>query len=228
MAKKDYIEHYPVIGDKVGQQTNRIYAAKVESMDESIGRVLKKLADLKLDEKTIVIFTSDNGGLSVIEGPNTPATMNAPLREGKGYLYEGGMRVSLLIKWPGVIKPGSTSATPVSSYDFFPTILEACGARSDAKVDGVSLVPALKGGSLKPRPLYWHYPHYSNQGGMPGAVIRDGDWKLIEFYEHGRWELFSMTNDSREMKNLATAEPAIARRLAKKLDDWPHRGGALR
>jgi arylsulfatase A len=219
-AKEDYIARYPVIGDKPGQQTNRVYAAKVQSMDESVGRVLKKLTDLKLDQNTIVIFTSDNGGLCVVEGPNTPATINAPLREGKGYLYEGGTRVSLIIKWPGVTKPGSTSAVPVASYDFFPTLLEACGAKSDAKVDGVSLVPALKGGELKPRALYWHYPHYSNQGGMPGAAIREGDWKLIEFYEHGRWELFNVAKDIREAKNLVEEEPALAAKLGKKLDDW--------
>lgn len=220
VAKKEYVERYPVISGQPGRQTNRVYAAKVQSLDESVGRVLNKLADLNLEEKTLLIFTSDNGGLSVIEGPNTPATINAPLREGKGYLYEGGTRVPLLVKWPGVTRPGGTNATPVASYDLFPTILEACGAKSDARVDGVSLLPALKGGALKPRALFWHYPHYSNQGGMPGGAIREGDWKLIEFYEHGRWELFNLAKDVRETRNLVEDEPEIARRLGKKLDDW--------
>ena len=110
---------------------------KPKSLDESVGRVLKKLDDLRLTERTLVLFTSDNGGLCVTEGPNTPATINAPLREGKGYLYEGGLRVPLLVKWPGVTKPGVIAA-PACSIDFFPTILEACGVTSEAKIDGVS------------------------------------------------------------------------------------------
>jgi arylsulfatase A-like enzyme len=227
-AKEEYVQHYPVIADKPGQQTNRVYAAKVESMDESVGRVMKKLADLRLDQKTIVFFTSDNGGLSVIEGPNTPATINAPLREGKGWLYEGGTRVSLLAKWPGVTKPGSTNTTPVSSVDFFPTILEACGVPNPAPsaVDGLSLVPALKGGALPARALFWHYPHYSNQGGKPGAAIREGDWKLIEFYENGRWELFNVARDLRESNNLVEQEAAIAKKLGARLDAWRREVGA--
>lgn len=226
-AKEDYVRAYPVVSDKPGQQTNRVYAAKVQSMDESVGRVLKKLADLKLDQKTIIFFTSDNGGLSVIEGPNTPATINAPLREGKGWLYEGGVRVSLLAKWPGVTPPGSTNTTPACSVDFFPTILEACGVAAGApRVDGVSLVPVLKGGTLPPRPLYWHYPHYSNQGGKPGAAIREGDWKLIEFYENGRWELFNVAKDLREANNLAELESATAKKLGAKLDAWRREAGA--
>jgi arylsulfatase A len=228
-AKEAYVQHYPVISDKPGQQTNRVYAAKVESMDESVGRVLKKLDDLKLSENTLVLFTSDNGGLSVIEGPNTPSTINSPLREGKGYLYEGGVRVSLLARWPGVLKAGSTNATPVASYDFFPTIAELCGAPASgaSKQDGVSFAPLLKGsGTLAPRALYWHYPHYSNQGGMPGAAIREGEWKLIEFYENGRWELYNVAKNPAETTNLIEKEPAIAARLGRKLDDWRIATGA--
>src|SRR5262249_18523787 len=148
---------------------------------------VKKLDELRLTERTLVVFTSDNGGLCVVEGPDTPSTINAPLREGKGYLYEGGIRVPLVVKWPGVVKAGGVTATPVSSIDFCRTLLEGCGARSDARVDGVSLLPILKDNAgLKRDALYWHYPHYSNQGGRPGGAVRAGDWKLIEFYENDR------------------------------------------
>jgi arylsulfatase A-like enzyme len=231
-AKKDLIAKYPAIADKPGTQTNVVYAAMVESMDDSVGRIMKKLDELKLTGRTIIFFTSDNGGLATLEGQFTPATINAPLREGKGWLYEGGIREPLLVKWPGVVKPGSTNSTPVCSIDFFPTILEACGLGVPASagsgppkggtpnVDGVSLVPALKGGTLKPRALYWHYPHYSNQGGKPGGVIREGDWKLIEFYENGRWELFNVAKDIRESNNLIDKEEAVAKRLGRNLDTW--------
>ncbi len=225
-AKKDVIAKYPLIADKPGTQTNVVYAAMVESMDDSVGRIMKKLEELNLTQRTIIFFTSDNGGLSVLEGPFTPATINAPLREGKGFLYDGGIREPLLIKWPGAVKPGTTNHTPVCSIDFFPTILDMCGVKSAAKPDGVSLVPTLKGGELKPRSLYWHYPHYSNQGGKPGAAIREGEWKLIEFYETGRWELFNIAKDIRESSNLIEKEPKIADKLGAKLDAWRRETGA--
>jgi arylsulfatase A-like enzyme len=210
-----------------GRQNNPVYAAMVESMDESIGRVLRKLNELKLAGRTAVFFTSDNGGLSVVEGPSTPATINAPLREGKGYLYEGGIRVSLLVKWPGVTRPGSVSDTPVSSIDLFPTILEICGVKHDVKVDGISLAPVLRGaGGLDREALYWHYPHYSNQGGRPGGAVRAGPYKLIEFYEQGRRELFDVTKDVGEARNLIEERPAVAKGLADKLDAWRRAVGA--
>ena len=222
-AKQELIAKHAARTPPAGStHTNAIYAAMIESMDESVGRIMKKLDDLKLADRTVVIFTADNGGLAVREGPNTPSTSNAPLREGKGYLYEGGIRVPLIVRWPGVVKPGSVNATPVSSVDYFPTILELAGAQPGAPrvVDGVSLVPVLKGGELKPRPLFWHYPHYANQGGKPGAVVREGDWKLIEFYENGRWELYNLKDDIGETNNLAAKEPQRAAQLGRKLDDW--------
>jgi arylsulfatase A-like enzyme len=225
-AKDDLAAKYKP--EPPGRQGNPIYAAMLESLDESVGRVLKKLADLDLVERTIVVFTSDNGGLCVREGPNTPPTINTPLREGKGYLYEGGLRVPLLAKWPGVTRPGSTSAVPVCSIDLFPTLLEACGVKSDAKVDGMSLVPLLKGGGLERGALYWHYPHYSNQGGRPGAAIRAGDWKLIEFYEDGRRELYDLGRDISESRNLIEDKPDKARELAAKLTAWREHIGASR
>ncbi|MEW6307198.1 MAG: sulfatase-like hydrolase/transferase, partial [Verrucomicrobiota bacterium] len=220
-AKEEIIAKYKHVDGRPGQQTNIIYAAMIESMDDSVGRLMRKLEELKLSERTIIFFTGDNGGLATTEGPNTPATINTPMREGKGYLYEGGTRVPLIVKWPGATKPGGISAVPVSSIDYFPTILEMCGVKSDAKVDGLSIASVLRGtGAPKRDGLYWHYPHYSNQGGKPGAVIRDGDYKLIEFYENGRWELFNVKTDPRESQNLTEKEPAIAKRLGTKLDAW--------
>src|SRR5262249_24680709 len=180
-----------------GEQGNPIYAAMLESLDESVGRVVKKLDDLKLSERTVVIFTSDNGGLCTLEGPNTPPTINTPLREGKGYLYESGLRVPLIVKWPGSVRPGTTGTPPASRYDLFPTLLAACEVKSDATPDGVSLLPALREQGTE-RALFWHYPHYSNQGGRLGGAVRVGDYKLIEFYENDRRELFDLKQDPGE------------------------------
>lgn len=247
-AKAEYIAKYPQVAGKGGQQTNAIYAAMMESMDESIGRILKQLDDLKLADNTYVFFTSDNGGLATLEGPSTPATINSPLREGKGYLYEGGIRVPLLVRGPG-IAAGSTATNAMSSVDYFPTILElaglphgvpalagnALGAKSPAPaeagtpsmIDGVTLAPLLKGtGAPAARPLFWHYPHYSNQGGKPGGAIREGDFKLIEFYETGRVELFDLK--SGENRNLAEDPMHTARvkSMVSKLDTWRIKTGA--
>jgi arylsulfatase A len=218
-AKQEMIAKYATDG-RPGTQNNPIYAAMVESMDQSVGRVVKKLADLGLDKKTLVIFTSDNGGVSVREGANTPATTNAPLREGKGFLYEGGIRAPLIVAGAGVENPGRVSDVPVSSIDFFPTVLELCGVTSTARPDGVSIVPVLKGGGLNRDALYWHYPHYANQGGRPGGVVRAGDMKLIEFYETDRRELFDVKREPGESRNLAADKPDVVRQLAAKLDLW--------
>ncbi len=210
-----------------GTQNNPIYAAMMESMDEAVGRVLKKLEDLKLSDRTLVIFTSDNGGLATLEGPNTPATNNSPFREGKGHLYEGGVRVPLLMKWPGIVKPGSINVDVVCSIDLFPTILEACGVASEVKVDGISLVSRLKGLAGPNREaIYWHFPHYSNQVSGPGGAIRQGDWKLIEFYETGRRELFHLAKDVRESSNVIEQHADLARELAAKLAAWRDSVGA--
>jgi arylsulfatase A-like enzyme len=224
-AKVELIAHYKA-GGRPGTQNNPIYAAMVESVDESVGRIVRKLKDLGLDGRTLVIFTSDNGGLSVAEGPNTPATTNAPLREGKGFLYEGGIREPLIVGYPGVIKPGTVSDEPVSSIDLFPTVLDFCGVKSDAKSDGVSLVAMANGGTLGRDALYWHYPHYSNQGGRPGSAVRADDLKLIEFFENDRRELFDLKRDPGETRNLAADRPAEVQELVNKLDAWRRAVGA--
>jgi arylsulfatase A-like enzyme len=223
-AKEELTAHYKA--GKPGEQGNPLYAAMIESLDESVGRVLKRLDELKLAERTLVIFTSDNGGLCVLEGPNTPPTINSPLREGKGFLYEGGLRVPLIVKWPSITKPGTTINSPTNSIDFLPTILDACGIKQEMKVDGASLVPLLKGETLKRDAHYWHYPHYSNQGGKPGAAVRAGDYKLIEFYEDGRRELFDVRKDIGESRNLIENQPKIAKELQDMLNNWRKEVGA--
>jgi arylsulfatase A-like enzyme len=222
-AKKDLIAKYEAKAKPGQPQHNPVYAAMIETLDDNVGRLTKKLDELKIADRTVVFFFSDNGGLSVKEGAFTPATSNAPLRAGKGYLYEGGIREPCIVKWPGVIKPGSICDTPVISVDFFPTIMEMAGAKppADKPIDGVSLTPLLKqAGELKPRELYWHYPHYSNQGGRPSGAVRAGDWKLIEFYEDGKRELYNLNDDIGEQTDLADRMPDRAKELHQKLVEW--------
>ncbi|MEM7233411.1 MAG: sulfatase [Planctomycetota bacterium] len=198
-------------------QKHATYAAMVETMDRSVGRILKKLKDLGLDENTVVLFTSDNGGLSTSEGS---PTSNLPLRGGKGWVYEGGIREPFLIKWPGVTKAGSRSAVPVMSIDFLPTVLEIAGTKASRSIDGVSLVPLLKGGSDFKRPLFWHYPHYSNQGGFPGGAVREGKYKLVERYEDGRVHLYDLEADIGEKRDVAKEHPELVQAMRAKLHTW--------
>jgi arylsulfatase A-like enzyme len=206
-------------------QDHAVYAGMVEAMDLAVGTVLAKLDELGLRENTIVIFTSDNGGLSTSEGW---PTSNLPLRAGKGWIYEGGIREPLLVRWPAVVKAGSVVNTPVSSPDFFPTLLEAAGEKPAAgqKLDGVSLLPVLKGGNVPERALFWHYPHYGNQGGAPAAAVRRGDYKLIEWFEDDRVELFNVREDIGERNNLAAAQPERVARLREELQVWRKDVGA--
>ncbi|TVS13646.1 MAG: sulfatase [Planctomycetaceae bacterium] len=201
-------------------QSHAVYAAMVEAMDLAVGKVLQSLKELGLDDNTVVFFTSDNGGLSTSEGS---PTSNLPLRGGKGWLYEGGIREPYLIKWPGVTQPGSTSNVPVTSTDYYPTILDIAGvpARPEQHQDGVSLVPILKGtGELDREAIFWHYPHYSNQGGFPGGAIRMGDWKLIERYEDGRVHLYNLAEDIGERHDLAEQNPERVQAMRQRLHQW--------
>jgi arylsulfatase A len=224
-APQALIDKYKVT-PKAGSQSNPVYAAMVESMDDAVGRVLKKIDALKLSENTLVIFTSDNGGLATTEGGPTGATFNAPLREGKGFLYEGGVRVACIMKWPGKIKPGTVTSEVACSIDFFDTILAAAGAKAESKRDGVSLLPIFNGEKLTPREIYWHYPHYANQGSRPGGAVRFKEYKLIEYYEDGRRELYNVKNDPSESRNLIDDGPATATALAEALRDWRKEVGA--
>jgi arylsulfatase A len=227
-AKQAMIEKYRAKAERNPgtKQHNPIYAAMVESVDQSVGQVMDALGRLGIAERTVVFFFSDNGGLAVREGPNTPSTTNAPLRAGKGYLYEGGIREPLIVCWPGVTRPGSTCQAPVSSVDFYPTILEMAGATGDPGhvPDGESLVPLLRqAGGLQRKAIYWHYPHFSNQGGMPGGAVRQGDYKLIHFYDDDRIELYNVREDIGEKNDLAAEMPDKAAELRKLLDDWLRR-----
>ena len=201
-------------------QKHATYAAMVESLDSSVGRILAALEQQGRNEDTIVCFTSDNGGLSTSEGM---PTSNLPLRGGKGWLYEGGIREPFLIRWPGVVKPGSTSDMPVISTDFYPTILEMAGRPSNPEQhrDGQSLVPLLKNGAPPQRAaLFWHYPHYSNQGGFPGGAVRMGNFKLIERFEDGRVSLYNLAEDTGERHDLADSMPDKVTAMRNRLHQW--------
>ena len=200
-----------------------VYAAMIATLDQSVGRVLAKVEALGLTERTIVVFTSDNGGLHVLESPGTPATHNGPYRAGKGYVYEGGLRVPLLVRWPAVVAAGSQCQTPVVLTDLAPTLLEAAGIdvpQTVGPLDGVSLTGVLAGKSLPERPLLWHFPHYTNQGGRPAGAIREGDWKLVESFEDDSVELFNLAQDVGETRNLAADEPQRAAHLRSRLEAW--------
>lgn len=225
-AKEELIKKYKDIQDPRGEQKNPIYAAMIESLDQNVGKLMQKLNELKLSENTVIFFTSDNGGVTVPEGGITP-TSNAPLRAGKGYLYEGGIREPLIVRWPGVVTEGSVCTNVVCSIDYFPTICALAGVPVTNKIDGVSLVPLLKkSGRIPARELYWHYPHYANQGGRPGGVIRDGDFKLIEWYETGAWELYDLKNDLSEKTNVIHKHWEKAVQMQIKLDQWRRYVGA--
>ncbi|MEZ4729533.1 MAG: sulfatase [Caldilineaceae bacterium] len=199
-------------------QSDPVYAAMIESLDENIGRLLATLDDLGIGENTVVIFTSDNGGLATAEGS---PTCNMPLAEGKGWMYEGGTREPLFVRWPGQIAPGAVCHTPVISPDFYPTLLEIAGIAPEHEGDGVSLLPLLTGrGDLAREAIFWHYPHYGNQGGTPGSSVRAGDYKLIEFFEDGRLELYNLRSDLSETQNLASQAPEVTQRLHKLLSAW--------
>ncbi len=201
-------------------QGHPIYAAMVDAIDHSVGQVLEALSENGVSDNTVVVFVSDNGGLSTAEGHNTS---NRPLRGGKGWVYEGGIRVPYMIHWPGVTNPGATTDVPVTTTDLYPTLLDAAGLdlRPEQHMDGSSLVPVLQGGSsLNRNALYWHYPHYSNQGGFPGGAVRMGPWKLVEDYRDGSVQLFNLSDDRGEQNDVAAEHPRRVEELRSRLHDW--------
>ena len=206
---------------------NPVYAAVIDTLDDRVGRLLARLDGLGLRQNTIVVFTSDNGGLHVPEGRDDPPTHNTPFRAGKGFLYEGGLRVPLLIRWPDRIKAGAVAAVPVVNTDLMSTLLELAGVRPPRGLDGASYARWLTGGAKPPaRPLFWHFPHYTNQGSRPGGAVRQGDWKLIEHYEDGRLELFHLGRDPGEAQDLSAREPGRTAALRKRLAVWRKSVGA--
>lgn len=208
-------------------QDHPVYAGMVETVDNAVGLVLDALHNNNLTENTIVLFTSDNGGVS---SGDAYCTSNLPLRGGKGRQWEGGIREPFYIRYPALIAPGSANDTPVTGADLYPTILELCGLplRPEQHVDGVSLKPLLSGGSIPNRPLYWHYPHYGNQGGEPHAIIRDDGWKLIHYYEDDRNELYHLPTDPGEISDVSRTHPARTQALWNQLDSWLGEVGARR
>ena len=215
-AKPAVVDSYAGRQDPTGRN-NATYAAMVEGVDGLVGRVTAKLAALGLEDDTALFFFSDNGGVQA-------RAFNGGLRRGKGWLYEGGIREPLIVKLPGRIAAGSKSEVPVSSIDFYPTILDLSEAQDidGHESDGLSLLPLLEGkaDNLGRDTLYWHYPHYSNAGGPPCAAIREGRYKLIEFFEDGNAELYDLQADPAEKKDLAAAKPELAERLRTKLAAW--------
>jgi arylsulfatase A-like enzyme len=201
-------------------QSNPVYAAMVKCMDDNVGKLVQALKDEGIFEDTLIVFTSDNGGLATAEGS---PTCNAPLAEGKGWMYEGGTREPLIVHWPGHVRGGAVCGEPVTSTDYYPTFLEAAGLplRPEQHSDGVSLMPLFKEESgLGRESIFWHYPHYGNQGGTPGSSIRKGDYKLIEFFEDNRIELYNLRLDISETTLLNDVEPEKCKELHDELVAW--------
>lgn len=206
-------------------QEHAVYAAMVEAMDQAVGKVLKGVEDLGLAENTVVIFMSDNGGLSTSEGH---PTSNLPLRAGKGWMYEGGIREPMIVRAPGLTQAGTVCDSHVTSTDFFPTMLELAKLKPSEsdEMDGVSFVPALANQDFDRGPIFWHYPHYGNQGGQPTAAIRDGNWKLIQFYENDSVELYDLAADIGETKDLSDQNPERVAKMKMQLANWQESVGA--
>lgn len=231
MGKPDVVAKYQKKRGVSGH-TNPVYAALVESVDDSVGRLRATLKKLELSENTIIVFTSDNGGLSgtvSAKGWSRGPTDNSPARLGKGSAYDGGVHIPLIVSWPGTIPAGEACDTPVISYDHVPTLLEATSTPlSDGQiVDGESLMPLLtQKGQLKRDAIYWHYPHYHPGSATPYSAVREGDWKLIEFFETSHVELYNLRRDPGELENVADVDTDVAAALTEKLHAWRKEVGA--
>ena len=220
-AKEELIRKYEAKLGPEHPQRNPVNAGMIHSLDDNVGRVLRSLKDLNLTDQTLVIFASDNGGNHYADTP--PKTNNAPLRAGKGSAYEGGYRVPLIIRWPGRVAAGTASNEPVTSVDFFPTLMAIAGQEwtSKRKLDGISLLPLLLNqGPLERRALYWHYPHYHHGGASPHGVIRKGKYRLIEHFDGTPTELYDIESDISESVNLAYAMPEKSKELLGELRQW--------
>jgi arylsulfatase A-like enzyme len=219
-AKKEIVAKYQRKVRPGMKQINASYAAMIESLDQGAGTLVEALKRAGVYDRTVFIVTSDNGGPFA-------STSNHPLRSEKGSAYEGGVRVPLIVRWPGVTKPGSTCTTPVIGIDFFPTLLEIAGVKQHGKVDGESIVPLLRGkGRLRRDAIYWHYPHYHAGSASPHSVIRSGELRLVEFQEDGRCELYNVESDIGESHDLSKEMPDKARELRTRLHNWREEVGA--
>jgi uncharacterized sulfatase len=225
-ADPDIVAKYEDLADANAPQSNPEYAAMIEMLDDSTARLLSRLDDLGLADNTLVLFMSDNGGLiQWYVGGDPVVTSNDPLRAEKGTLYEGGVRVPMIVRWPGHVEPASECHEPVTTADLLPTFADAAGTAAPRGVDGMDLTPLLEGRSgLDREAIYFHYPHYHHAD--PGGAIREGEWKLIEWFEDGSLELYNLERDIGETTNLAPIMPGRARRMQRKLAAWRDRVGA--
>ena len=224
-GRADLVDYYEPLVKPGGVHTNPKFAAMVHSLDQSVGRLMARLRERGIDKNTLVLFISDNGGLTQRYGKRDLFTENLPLRRGKGSAYEGGVRVPMIVHWPDVIPDAAISHTPVITTDIYPTLLEVSAVSADkastSTLDGMSLIPVLRDPStpLK-RDLFWHYPHYHAGGDGPYSAIRSGPWRLIEFHESNRVELYNLDGDLGEANDLATSKPKQARQLLGRLQMW--------
>ncbi|MGQ9661426.1 MAG: sulfatase [Kiritimatiellia bacterium] len=223
-----YTPHIPYTarGDLIEKNAGAfepVYAALIETLDDTIGLLMRRLEEWELAEKTIFVFTSDNGGLHVPEGPHVRVTHNTPYRAGKGFNYEGGMRVPLIVRWPGRIPAGRVTDAPVNNTGWIPTLLELIGAPEPEGLDGVSFAAGLLGDAFPNQPLFWHFPHYTNQGGRPSGAMRDGRWMLVEYYDEERVELFDLEADISQREDVAPVRPERTARMRAALDEWRKR-----
>ena len=198
-----------------------VYAGVIETLDDTIGRLMAKLETLKLADNTIVIFTSDNGGLHVPELNHRRITHNSPYRAGKGFVYQGGLRIPLIVRWPGHVPAGRVVDDPVINTDWVPTLLELAGQPAPTGLDGVSFAAFLTGRGLAPaRKFFWHFPHYTNQGSRPSGALRDDQWMLVEFYDDETVELYDLKTDIRETRNVAAQNPGRVAKMRTALAAW--------
>ena len=224
LGQAELVSKYEALVTPDHKQKSAIYAAMVEDLDASVGRILARLDELGIAEETLVVFTSDNGGF--LGDEKDGGTSNFPLRAGKGTNYEGGVRVPTIVRWPGVTPRGAICDVPIISCDFYPTLLAIAGTEGDeshnSEVDGINLLPLLKdpAAQLDRESIFWHYPHYHAQGATPHGAVRAGDWKLIEFYEDSHVELYNLQDDPGETRDKAAAEPERVRALSLMLDTW--------
>jgi len=220
-----YTPHIPYTArqnliDKNQNAFEPVYAALVETLDDTIGMLTSKLDELHLTENTIFVFTSDNGGLHVPEGGHDKVTHNTPYRAGKGYTYEGGQRVPLIVRWPGHVSENRVIDSPVNNIDWIPTLLELAGKAVPPVFDGISFAGGLLGGNIPKRNIFWHFPHYTNQGGRPSGAMRDDNWLLVELYDEDKAELYNLTTDIGEQQDIAEQHTDRVISMRASLDRW--------
>lgn len=225
-GKPDDVAHFRSKRDSTANQRNAVYAAVIKSVDDGVGRVTRLIEDLHLEKNTLIIFMSDNGG---IVGVKNRITSNLPLRGGKGTSYEGGVRIPFIVKWDGKIARNTTSDVPVIHADFFPTVAQITESDISAirDIDGISIASLFSGGkNLQRDALYWHYPHYHTEGATPFSSIRQGDWKLIYYYETAKMELYNLRSDPGELHDVVIQEKKRAAMLYEKIKSWKQKTGA--